>query len=427
MHGPLEGVFVVDFTEYIAGPYGTMMLADMGARVLKVEPAGGDHWRRHQPLAPNESRFFLGVNRGKESIALRHETAEGQEIIRKLVGQADVVVVNYRPGVAEQFGVDYESLVKIRPNLIYASISAFGDQGPFAGRPGYDLLVQAMAGIMDFERKVDRGVPLGIGSMAPADLTTGMFVAYAIAAALYRRTVTGEGQKIDTNLFASAIAIQYRPTLSVEREDAAPRQETLGVLRAAKEAGATYEDILELRKGFGLQRAAALYYRVYQASDGMVAVACLNNRQRRSLRDALGMDDPAVDGDVFAAQAAVSFDEHEARLEQFETVFRGKTVAGWLETLEAADVPAVPFVLTEELQDNEQVLANDLIYRLEHPLLGEIRQPRPPIWMNNADVGRARIAPLLSAEAVTVLRDLGYSDKRVAELASDEIVVVRDD
>lgn len=427
MPGPLDGVSVVDFTEYVAGPYGTMMLADMGADVLKVEPInGGDHWRRHQPLVPHESRYFLGVNRGKRSIALRHDCPEGREVVERLVAAADVVVLNYRPSVARDFGLDYETLARIRPDLIYCNITAFGEAGPFAGRPGFDLLVQALAGIMDFERKVDRGVPIGITSFAPADLSTGMFVAFAVASALYRRLRTGEGQKIDASLFASALAIQYRPTLGVESLDREPRRQALETLNAAREAGTPYEGLLELRTGLGLQRAAALYYRVYQTKDSLIAVACLNNRQRRNLRDALGLEDPSIDGAVFEATPAQALEDHEAKMARFEEVFRQRTTSEWLDLLTEADVPCVPVVLTEEIFDHPQVEANDLMYSLEHPLLGEVRQPRPPIRMNNAEVGRAKVAPLFSADARDVLAALGYSDEEIRALGDRGVVVLRE-
>jgi formyl-CoA transferase len=413
---------VVDFTEYVAGPYGTMMLADMGADVLKVEPFEGDHWRRQQPLSGRESRYFIGVNRGKKSIALRLESEQGRAVADDLVRRADAVVVNYRPGVAEQFGLDYERLAALRPGLIYCAISAFGDQGPYRGRPGFDLLMQAVSGIMDFERKVERGVPVGIGAFAPADMSTGMFCAYAIAAALFRRERTGQGQKIDASLFGSALAIQYRPLLSVEKLDAPNRALLLETVQGARESGASYEDITALRTGLGLSRAAALYYRVYPTKDSLLAVACLNNRQRRALRDALGIVDEAVEGHVFELQAHVDPGAHEQLMQEYERAFRERTTAEWLEILEAGDVPCVPVVLTEEVIDHPQVQANGFIYEMEHPVVGRIRQAGAPIRMSNADVGRRTPAPAFSANAREILAWLGYSRERIAGLEAAGIV-----
>lgn len=422
MAAPLEGIVVVDFTEYVAGPYCTMMLADMGAEVLKVEPFEGDHWRRQQPIAGRESRYYIGVNRGKKSIAMRLDTPEGRTIAHDLVRRADVVVTNYRPGLPEQLGLDYETLAALRPGLIYAALSAFGPEGPYSGRPGFDLLVQAMSGIMDFERKVERGVPVGITSFAPADLSTGMFTSYAIASALFMRERTGLGQRIDTSLFASALAIQYRPTLAIESLDRENRETMLRTVEAAREAGASYEELQQLRTGLGLSRATAMYYRVFRTRDSMLAVACLNNRQRRGLRDALGVSDTVVDGHVYELGAAVAPEEHQALMAAYEDAFRARTTAEWLPVLEAADVPCVPVVLTDEVFDHPQVAANGLIKTMEHPVVGTIRQPGVPVWMSNAETGRHVPAPAFSAHARETLRWLGYGEEQIAGLERQGIV-----
>lgn len=422
MTRPLDGIVVVDLTEYVAGPYGTMMLADMGAEILKVEPFEGDHWRRQQPVAGRESRYFIGVNRGKKSIALRLDTPEGREIVHDLVRTADVVVVNYRPGLAEKFGVDYETLAALNPRLIYCAISAFGDSGPYSGRPGFDLLVQALTGMMDFERKLDRGVPVGVSTFAPADLSTGMFSAYAIVSALFQRERTGVGQRIDTSLFASALAIQYRPLLSIEGLDAENRAMLLNTVAAARDHHASYEDMLSFRTGMGLGRAVAKYYRVYQTADSLVCVACLNNRQRRNLRDALGVHDPLVDGAVYPNHQPLTAEEHEELMAAYEKAFLAKTTAEWLAIFESVDVPCVPVLLNEEVFDHPQATENGLIQILDHPVVGPIRQPVTPIRMSNAEVGEHTPAPVFSANEREILERLGYSDERIAALEAAGVV-----
>jgi crotonobetainyl-CoA:carnitine CoA-transferase CaiB-like acyl-CoA transferase len=417
MPGPLDGVTVIDFTEYVAGPYGTMMLADMGAEVIKIEPLEGDHWRRHQPVAENESRYFFGVNRGKKSVAVDAETPRGRAVVDDLLRLADVVVLNYRQSAIERLRLDYESVKAVNPAVIYCSITAFGKNGPYSSRPGFDLLVQAMSGIMDFERKVDRGVPIGITTFAPADLSSGMFSAFAIASALYRRALTGEGECIDLSLFASALAIQYRPTLSLEAFDGPARHNMLAAIEAARDNGMSYEDILALRSGMGLQRAAALYYRVYRTKDGLVSIACLNNRQRRRVRDELGMDDPAVDGTAFTPAAEFDAEEQERLISAFEEAFLQRTTDEWLHRFEELDVPAVPVVMTEEVFESEQVKANNLLHHLQHPQLGEIIQARSPIEMRNSEVGAAWPAPKFSIDAREVLGRAGYSEQHLQELA----------
>lgn len=425
--GPLGGVVVLDLTEYVAGPYGTMMLADMGADVLKVEPIEGDHWRRQQPVVGRESRYFVGVNRGKRSIAIDLERPEGRAVLDRMVPKADVVVVNHRAATLERLRLRYEDIAAMRRDVVYCTITAFGGQGPYAGRPGFDLLVQALTGMIDFERKVERGVPVGVTSFAPADLATGMYAAFAIASALYRRALTGEGQRIELSLFAAGLAIQYRPTLQLERYDREARERMLTAVAAARDHGRTYEEMLAFRTGLGLQRASAPYYRVYQTADSLIAVACLNNRQRRKLCEVVGIDDPAVQTDVFEVGAGVDPDEHEAKMRAFEAAFRQRTTATWLELLEAADVPAVPVLLTEEVFDHPQVTANDLFYHLEHPQLGPIRQPKPPVRMAPARVGAARPAPSFSADAREILAWAGYSPEEVERLGREGLVRLPDD
>jgi len=244
---PLSGIRVIDFTEYIAGPYCTMMLADMGADVVKVERPEGDAWRHTAPLAPYEGRGFLGVNRGKRSIAMDLERTQAREAAQRLAAQADVLVTNYRPGVAARLGLDYQTLGAANPALVYCENTAFGPAGPYRDRPGFDILSQAATGIILYENKVDRGVPTYIATMAVADLTTGMFMAFAIVNALFARMSSGKGQHIETSLFASGLAAQYRPLISVEEVDAPIREGFLRELDEARKQGLTYEEAAKLR------------------------------------------------------------------------------------------------------------------------------------------------------------------------------------
>jgi crotonobetainyl-CoA:carnitine CoA-transferase CaiB-like acyl-CoA transferase len=422
--GPLDGVTVIDFTEYVAGPFGSMMLADMGAEVIKVEPLQGDHWRRHQPIAPGESKYFFGVNRGKRSVAVNTETPEGRAVVDDLLRLADVVFLNYRPSAVARLKLDYESVKAVNPAVIYCCINAFGRSGPYTERPGFDILVQAITGVMDFERKAERGVPTGIATFAPADTTSGMFAAFAIASALYRRAITGEGECIDLSLVASALAVQYRPATSLEAFDAETRHASVAAFNAARENGATYEDILAMRAGMGLNRAQALYYRVYQTADGLVCIACLNNRQRRRVRDELGMQDSAVDGPEFRPPAEFDAEQQEALTVAFEDGFRQRTTAEWLARLEELDVPAVPVLLTEEVLESETVRANDLLHRMPHPIAGEVVQPKSPIRMQNSEIGAGWHAPRLSDAAHDVLHRAGYSAEDIEKLAAAGVVVL---
>ncbi len=426
MPGALAGIRVVDFTEYIAGPYCTMMLADMGADVVKVEKPEGDAWRHTAPLAPYESRGFLGVNRGKRSIALDLVTPEGREIAQRLAAEADVVVTNYRPGVAERLGLDYETLSARNPALVYCENSAFGREGPYAGRPGFDILSQATTGMILYENKLERGVPTFITTIAVADLTTGMFMAFAIVSALYARAETGRGQRIETSLFASGLAAQYRPLLSVEEQDRPAREGFLRELGEARQRGLSFEEASRIRGQYIAGRGRNNYYRVYETKDGLIAVACLNNAQRRRLRDTLSLDDPTVEGMSYDWFSDKVREAHRRTVDAFESTFRRKTTDEWLRLLDESDVPCSRVHFPEELHDNEHVNANSLMLELQHPVLGPLRMPACPVRMSDTPAGSLTPPPSLGQHGPDVLRELGYDDAAIDRLLDEGVLSMRE-
>ena len=426
MTGALAGVRVVDFSEYIAGPYCTMMLADMGADVVKVERPEGDAWRHTAPVAPYESRGFLGVNRGKRSIALDIERAEGLEIAQKLALEADVVVISYRPGVARRLGLDYDALAKERPALIYCENSAFGHTGPYAGRPGFDILSQAATGMVLYENKLERGVPTFISTLAVADLTTGMFMAYAVVSALYARTIIGQGQRIETSLFASGLAAQYRPLLSVEEADRPVREGFLTELAKRRKVGLRYEEAAKLRGEYVAARGRNNYYRVYETRDGLIAVACLNNRQRRAMRDVLAVEDSTVEGisyDWFSEEVRQA---HRANVAVLEERFRERTTDEWIEVLDAGDVPCGPVNFPEELFGHPHVEANGLMVTMEHPVLGAIQMPASPMRMSGTPLEGGTPPPALGQHVREVLKEIGYEEDAIERLIAEGVVVTRE-
>jgi crotonobetainyl-CoA:carnitine CoA-transferase CaiB-like acyl-CoA transferase len=426
MTGALAGIRVVDFSEYIAGPYCTMMLADMGADVVKVERPEGDAWRHTAPVAPYESRGFLGVNRGKRSIALDLERPEGIEIARRLALGADVVVISYRPGVAQRLGLDYEALAKKTPALIYCENSAFGHNGPYAGRPGFDILSQAATGMVLYENKLERGVPTFITTLAVADLTTGMFMAFAIVSALFARTVSGEGQRIETSLFASGLAAQYRPLLSVEEVDRPVREGFLAELAERRKSGMRYEEAAKLRTEYISPRGRNNYYRIYETKDGLVAVACLNNRQRRAMRDVLDVEDATVEGMAYDWFSEEVRQAHRANVEALEARFRERPTNEWIEALDAADVPCGPVNFPEQLFHHPHVDANGLMVSLQHPILGAIQMPASPMRLGGTPPDATAPPPALGQHGPQVLRELGYEDAAIEQLLEEGVLITRE-
>jgi formyl-CoA transferase len=426
MTGALAGIKVADFTEYIAGPYCTMMLADMGADVVKIERPEGDAWRHTAPVAPYESRGFIGVNRGKRSIALDLERPEGREIAHELALGADVVTIAYRPGVAKRLGLDYETLSKERPVLIYAENSAFGHEGPYAGRPGFDILSQGATGMVLYENKLERGTPTFITTLAVADLTTGMFMAFAIVSALVARMATGKGQRIETSLFASGLAAQYRPLLSVEELDRPVREGFLAALVDRRKTGFRYEEAAKLRAEYIAPRGRNNYYRIYETKDGLIAVACLNNRQRRGMRDVLGVEDATVEGisyDWFSEEVRQA---HKTNVEAIEDRFRDRATGEWIDALDGADVPCGPVNFPEELFEHPHVEANGLMVTLDHPVLGGLRMPASPMRMDGTRPDSRRPPPYLGQHGSEVLGELGYAQSEIERLVAEGVVVTRE-
>jgi formyl-CoA transferase len=429
MNGALSGVKVLDLSEYIAGPYCGLMLADMGAEVTKVEPPIGDFLRLSNMVAPDESRPFMAVNKGKRSISVDLKTDEGKEIVHRAVRGADVVVANYRPGVAERLGVDYETLSALNPRLIYCRNTAFGPDGPYANKAGYDLIAQAMTGMVSVE-SLGRGPgtrPNQIMSIAVTDIGAGMFMAYAIACALYQREQTGRGQLIETSMFAAGLAMQHRPVFSIEALDHGLRDEVLSELAEVRAQGGDYDAKLEELYAEGKLRLSLpagpgnSYYRLFKTADAWVAVACLNNRLRRMVAEAVGVADPRVVQNEFDHDSLSA--EETARIEaELEAAFLKRSADEWCAEFDALGVPCGPVALTAELFDDEHVAAQDLIVTLEHPLVGPIRMPNSPLRMSDADTGTRKASPVLGGDTRQVLEELGYGPDEIVRLEATGVV-----
>jgi len=420
MNGVLSGVRVLDFSEYIAGPLAGQMLADLGADVTKVEPPHGDFWRHTAPVAPFESRGFMGVNKGKRSISLDLKHPDGMEILRRAVLSADVLLANYRPGVAARLGMDYATLSALNPRLIYCENTAFGSRGPYSERPGFDLVSQAMTGIMSFEGA--GGLPHPIITTSPTDLSAGMFMAFAVSSALYQRELTGKGQYIETSLFAAGLAIQYRPMFSIEKFDKAGRDKMLADIAQARAEGKRPDEVTaERRSRPDALRRSNPYYRIYETQDGYLALACLNNRLRRMACQVLEVEDPRVIGDEFNVES-LGPDETLILGELISAIFTGRMTDEWVAKFDAAGVPCGPVKMTAELFEDPQVIADELLVDLEHPILGTVKMANSPLKMSGGDTGSRRSSPALGQHTREFLGELGYTAEEVATLEARKVV-----
>lgn len=419
MAGPLDGIKILEFSQIIAGPYGGMLLADMGADVIKVEPLQGEPWRHAIPLLPNESKTYMSLNRGKRSLPLNLTDPEAVAIVHKMITETDVVVINARPDVPSNLGIDYETLSEINPRLIYCDNTAFGRQGPHSYRPGYDLVIQAMSGLMAAEGKIRDGVPQLITSTAIADFVTGVAIAWGVCAALFHRERTGKGQRVDTSLLASGLSVQTGSFMEIESHDAEARSEFLEVLDAMRLSGASYQEIdRQHTEMLNPWRGGNLYYRTYEASDGALVVACLSDRLRMRVAEVLGIDDPAFEPgyDRFTPEA---LEIHQDLMRRAEELIAKKTVDEWLQVFDSVGVPAGPVRYIQELLQDEQVKANGLIVDLEHSLAGPVKMVGPMIQMSETPLEARSASPALGEHTDEILLEMGYTAEEISTLKLD--------
>lgn len=386
--GPLEGVVVLDCTQVMAGPFCTMLLADMGAEVIKVEKPGGDDARRMGPPFINgESAAFLGVNRNKKSIVLDLKNALDRDVFRHIAAQADVVAENFRPGTMARLGLGPDDLRRERPELIYASISGFGQTGPYADRPGYDLIAQGMSGMMSATGHPD-SPPVKI-SAPVADLAAGMFAANGILAAYIQRLKTGEGQVVDASLLEAAIA--------------------LAVWEAAEFWGSG-----EVPAPRGSAHRLVAPYQAMESADGHFNIGVANQANYERLCAAL--ERPDLLADPRFADNPQRVRNYAALAEEIQRTTRTRNSAEWLALLHAAGVPAGPIHGTDEALADAHLRARDMVVELAHPTAGRVNNLGVPVKLS-ATPGRVRTpAPTLGQHTESVLRDFGVPDEQASAI-----------
>lgn len=423
MGGPLQDVKVVDFTEIIAGPLAGRLLSDMGADVIKIEPPWGEPWRTQQRFTPTESRGFMEYNRGKRSLPLDLTKPEAQEIIGRLIRETDVVLVNFRPDVAVKLGVDYEKLSEINPRLVYCEVTAYGREGPDAHRPGYDMILQAMSGLMACETKIENGVPQQIWASPLIDTTAGFCLAWCVCGALYSRERTGTGQKVETSLLGASLALLGTRFLQVESLDRDTRVKALEDIQEKRSESAEYDDMLAASPASRRQRHHAnIYYRVYLTLDLPISVGCLSDPLRRRLLEVLGLTDDAMEPGYNPNTPEAM--EYARGLEaEAEKIFRRKSSAEWLETLERRGIPAGPVRFVEELFDDPQIKANGLVTEVEHKEEGAVKMIGPLAKFRGTPMEANTPSPALGQHSSEILKDLGFSGEDIARWKEAGILV----
>jgi crotonobetainyl-CoA:carnitine CoA-transferase CaiB-like acyl-CoA transferase len=394
MPGPLDGITIIDATTMISGPLATMTLCDQGAQVIKIEhPAGGDHSRHVATRRGGMSASFLHNNRGKRSVTLNLKDPRGVAAALRLCARADVFVQNWRPGVAERIGLGEEAVRAARPDIVYASIAGFGFDGPWAGRPVYDPLIQAISGLASVQGGADAARPRLVRTILP-DKLTALQAAQAITAALLARARTGEGGHVHLSMLDAITAFLWSSDM----------------------AGYTFVGDEARQSGDAAQSFVEL---IYQTSDGWMAVSAHTDATWRGLSAAVGrpewLDDPR-----FATVTAREVNK-PARLELTQQALAGDTTDGWMTRLIAHDVPCAPVLTRAQTLEHPQILANAIIAQMDHPEAGRIRHARPPARFSATPIDPVRPARPLGADTEAVLAEAGFPPAEIAAMIADGI------
>ncbi|MDF0599268.1 CoA transferase [Psychromarinibacter sp. C21-152] len=376
--GPLAGLKVLDFSRILSGPYATMVLADMGADVVKVEPLErGDETRGFPPFQGPLSHYYIALNRNKRSLALDLKSERGAQIARDLAAQADIVIENFRPGVMDRLGLGYEALAEANSRLIYCAISGFGEESPLQDKPAFDIVAQALSGVMSVNREPGQppnklGLPLG-------DMAGSIFAVFGVLAAVHERDRTGKGQRVGVAMLDSLISM-------------------LGYLSQI------YFVSGRAPQPVGTKHPSIVPYGAFPTADGHVIVACLTDTFWKNFARCLDMPELA-DDPRFAAYHQ-RLENREALEALIETRMRRDDTAFWLDRLDTFDVPNAPILDVGEALEQPHVAARGLVETVEHPEAGQLRLVRGPVRFDGKGPAPSREPSLLGAESAAVLRDI---------------------
>ncbi|MBT7529669.1 MAG: CoA transferase [Gammaproteobacteria bacterium] len=394
MSGPLSGIKIIDLSSVISGPVATVLLADQGADVIKVEAPQGDIIRRMGLGKNNLSPGFVSANRGKRSICIDLKEPAGVTIVKKLIADADVFIQNFRPGAIERMGLSYDVMSALNPRLLYVSVSGFGETGPYAHKRVYDPVIQALTGLPDVQADSATSRPKMVRTIIP-DKVSALTTAQAITAGLLERERgSGEGQHIKVAMIDATISFLWPEALG-------------GLTMVGGEKN--------VRRG---QLAQDL---IFETKDGYITCGAVSDSEWKGMCAALEQPHWLEDERFSTPMGRVA--NAKERIDSMGDVLKSRTSADWLERLDANDVPCAPVLSRPEILENEQIKANKLISQYEHPGLGQIRQPRPGAKFSRSDMRKEPIAPALGQHSEEILRDLGLPGAAIRELVDKGIVM----
>ena len=392
---PLEGVRVLEYAQYVAGPFAGMLLADLGADVIKVESPAGDAWRRYEPFEDGDSRAFYALNSNKRSVVLDLKTEDGRRLSRALLAGADAVLHNFPAERAARYGLDRASVRAVNPGAAWCAVSALGSEGPEAELTAFDLVAQALSGLLLADARPGDEIPRRAGGIAMADFTAGLLAAVSILAGLVGRGV-GPAPGVEVSLLGAALAVQAQRFVAVDARDRGVERSVAGPRELAA-IGARVRAAEELEP----------YYRAYRAADGFFVLTCLNVAQRRTTLRLLGLEDPFV-ADPQAEPSSEPERAARARLvRRFEAAFARDPAVHWIRRLRAAGVPAGPVRTLEQLYDDPQALANGLVQDVPVPGGDTVRLLGGLFKVDGGATGARRGVPALGEHTAEVLASLG--------------------
>ncbi len=388
MSGPLSGIRVLDLTSMISGPVATMMLADQGADVIKVEPPAGDLVRHMGPNRGGLTATFISANRSKRSLALNLKSAEGLAILKALIPTADLFVQNFRPGAIDRMGLSESEVRKLREDIVYVSISGFGERGPYANKRVYDPVIQALCGLASIQSDRDTGRPRMVRTIIP-DKTTAVTAAQAMTAALFARERSGQGQHVKLAMLDTMVAYLWPEGMT-------------GFTFVGKEVNAS--------------RSQLAQDLIFQTADGFITAGAVSDQEWQGMCRALAREEWLEDERFSTASGRIV---HVAdRLSMTAKVLLEKTSAEWLQLLDAEGVPCAPVLSRGEVLQHEQILENEIISEMEYTTAGTVRQPRPAAQFDRTPAAIQRPAPLLGESNEDLLLELGYSKAEITVMES---------
>jgi crotonobetainyl-CoA:carnitine CoA-transferase CaiB-like acyl-CoA transferase len=389
-HGPLAGLKVIELAHIMAGPICGLMLADMGADVIKVEkvPDGDDTRRMVPPTVDGESAAFMILNRNKRGVSLNLKSPGGKAVLEKMLATADVVIENYRPGTMERFGLGYETLHKLNPALIYCQVTGFGRTGPYANRAGFDLIAQGLSGIMSVTGEGAGRQPVKAGPPI-TDISAGILAAMGVLAAYAHRLKTGEGQLVDTSLLEAGVTTTYWQSAICLATGRSP-----GAIGSAHPLSAPYQAV--------------------QTQDGWINIGAANQANWKRLVEVI--EKPEIANDPRFADNAARMKNLPVLIDILTERFRARTTSDWLARLEAAGVPAGPVLSIGEMLTDPQVLAREMVVEVEHSRLGPMKTLGPPVKFSETPNRVRRGAPQLGQHTQEVLKEYGYSEAEIKQL-----------